>query len=309
MFAYGPVPSRRLGRSIGVSPIPAKTCTYSCVYCQLGRTNHLQVKRCSFFPKEDILTDLSIVVEKSEADYITFVGDGEPTLNKDLGWLISKTKEKWGIPVAVITNGALLFMEEVRNELSKADMVLPTLDAGDEETFRKINRPHHNIKFEKMIEGLVDFRKDFFGQLWLDVMLVKGLNDGLNALKNIRKAIDHINPDQVYVAVPIRPPAEKWVEPPGADVILAAQQILGKIEYITEKEVGDFGINEFKGTREAIIEISSRHPLRQEQAITIEEHFAQKGTLQRMIEESEVVKYEYQNDTYILPKKLLKRSN
>jgi len=188
-------------------------------------------------------------------------------------------------------------------------MVLPTLDAGDEETFRKINRPHHNIKFEKMIEGLVDFRKDFFGQLWLDVMLVKGLNDGLNALKNIRKAIDHINPDQVYVAVPIRPPAEKWVEPPGADVILAAQQILGKIEYITEKEVGDFGINEFKGTREAIIEISSRHPLRQEQAITIEEHFAQKGTLQRMIEESEVVKYEYQNDTYILPKKLLKRSN
>lgn len=309
MFAYGPVPSRRLGRSIGVSPIPAKTCTYSCVYCQLGRTNHLQVKRCSFFPKENILTDLSIVVEKSEADYVTFIGDGEPTLNKDIGWLISKTKKRWEIPVAVITNGSLLFIQEVRDELNEADIVLPTLDAGDEKTFKKLNRPHRNMRFEKMIEGLVDFRKDFFGQLWLDVMLVKGLNDGLNTLKNIRKAIDLINPDRVYVTIPIRPPAEKWVESPLPEVILSAQQILGKIEYITEKEVGDFGINEYKGAREAIMEISSRHPLREEQALTIEERFAQEGTLQRMIEESEVVKYEYQNYTYILPRKLLRRSN
>jgi wyosine [tRNA(Phe)-imidazoG37] synthetase (radical SAM superfamily) len=306
MFAYGPVPSRRLGRSIGVSPIPSKTCTYSCVYCQLGRTDHLQVKRCSFFPKEDIFEDLSKVMAQSEADYITFVGDGEPTLNKDLGWLIRRTKALWKTPVAVITNGSLLFLKEVRSELSRADVVLPTLDADDEETFRLINRPHPKIKFAKMIDGLINFRREYSGQLWLEVMLVKGLNDHFEALQNIRKAIDLIHPDRVYISVPIRPPAESWVEPPEPDKILAAQQILGNVESIIEKEVGDFGISEFKNAHEAILETAYRHPLREEQALTIEKRFREEGTLQSMIAAREVVKYNYQNDIYILPGKLLR---
>jgi wyosine [tRNA(Phe)-imidazoG37] synthetase (radical SAM superfamily) len=306
MFAYGPVPSRRLGRSIGVSPIPAKTCTYSCVYCQLGRTDHLQFKRCSFFPKEDILEDLSKVVAQSEADYITFVGDGEPTLNQDLGWLIRKTKELWKIPVAVITNGSLLFLKEVRHELNAADVVLPTLDAGNEATFRLINRPHPQIKFAKMIDGLINFRHEYSGQLWLEIMLVKGLNDHSEALRNIRQAVDLISPDRVYVSIPIRPPAEKWVKPPEPGKVLAAQQILGNVEYIIEKETGDFGINEFKDAREAILETAYRHPLREAQALTIEKRFQQGGILQNMIEAREVVKYDYQNDMYILPAKLLR---
>ena len=306
MFAYGPVPSRRLGRSIGVSPIPAKTCTYSCVYCQLGRTDHLQVERCSFFPKEDILADLSKVVTQSEADYITFVGDGEPTLNQDLGWLIRKTKELWNIPVAVITNGSLLFLKEVRNALNAANVVLPTLDAGTEEIFRLINRPHPQIKFAKMIDGLINFRQEYSGQLWLEIMLVKGLNNYSKALRTIKRAVDLIHPDRVYVSIPIRPPAEKWVEPPAPDKVLAAQQILGKVEYIIEKEIGDFGINEFKDAHEAILETAYRHPLREAQALTIEKRFRQAGTLQNMLEAREVVKYDYQNDSYILPVKFLR---
>lgn len=308
MFAYGPVPSRRLGRSVGVSPIPPKTCSYSCIYCQLGRTNYLQVKRESFYPKEKILTDIRKVVEKATVDYITFVGDGEPTLCKDLGWLIHKSKKEFSLPIAVITNGSLLYREDIRNDLQESDVVLPSLDAGTQEIFKKINRAHKEITFHKMLQGLIDFRKEYSGNIWLETMLVKGLNDNSATLKEIKKAIGLINPDRIYVAAPIRPPAEKWVKPPPPEAILVAQQILGKVEYITERELGDFGIDEFKDACEAIIEISSRHPLRKEQAITIEEHFAQRGTLQRMIEESEVVEYEYQNCTYILPKKLLRGS-
>jgi len=245
-------------------------------------------------------------VTQSEADYITFVGDGEPTLNQDLGWLIRKAKELWNIPVAVITNGSLLFLKEVRCELSAADVVLPTLDAGIEETFKLINRPHPQIKFTKMIDGLINFRQEYSGQLWLEIMLVKGLNDHSEALRNIRQAIDLIRPDRIYVSIPIRPPAEKWVEPPEPEKVLAAQQILGKVEYIIEKETGDFGINEFKDAHEAILETAYRHPLREVQALTIEKRFRQAGTLQKMIETQEVVKYDYQNDIYILPEKLLR---
>jgi len=272
----------------------------------LGRTDHLLVKRCSFFPKEDILADLSNVVAQSEADYITFVGDGEPTLNQDLDWLIRKTKELWKVPVAVITNGSLLFLKEVRSALNAADVVLPTLDAGTEEIFKLINRPHPQIKFAEMIDGLINFRQQYAGHLWLEIMLVKGLNDHSEALRNIRQAVDLIRPDGVYVSIPIRPPAEKWVEPPEPEKVLAAQQILGKVEYIIEKETGDFGISEFKDAHEAILETAYRHPLREVQALTIEKRFQQAGTLQNMIAAQEVFKYDYRNDIYILPRKLLR---
>jgi wyosine [tRNA(Phe)-imidazoG37] synthetase (radical SAM superfamily) len=254
------------------------------------------------------LNDIRKVTEKSAADYITFVGDGEPTLCKDLGWLIHKSKKEFSLPIAVITNGSLFYREDIRNDLQESDVVLPSLDAGTQEIFKKINRAHKEITFHKMLQGLIDFRKEYSSNIWLETMLVKGLNDNSTTLKEIKKAIGLINPDRIYVAAPIRPPAEKWVKPPPPEAILVAQQILGKVEYITEREIGDFGIDEFKDACEAIIEISSRHPLRKEQAITIEKHFAQRGTLQRMIEESEVVEYEYQNSTYILPKKLLRSS-
>jgi len=301
MYTYGPVPSRRLGRSLGVSPIPPKTCSYSCVYCQLGRTNHKQITRESFYQKEDILAQIAQLMEVSSPDYITFVGDGEPTLCKDLGWLIGQCKEKWTIPVAVITNGSLLFLEDVRHDLKKADVVLPTLDAGNEKTFKTINRPHGHIKYDAMLQGLVDFRSGYYGQIWLEVMLVKGLNDTEDELLNIRQAVDMIQPDRVYVVIPIRPPAESWVKPPDPVTILKAQQILGEAIPLTGLESGQFGLQEFSDARQAIMGIASRHPLRREQAADIEKTFSAPEMVKQMLRDKEIVEVEYNGNKYLLP--------
>ena len=301
MYTYGPVPSRRLGRSLGVSPIPPKTCSYSCVYCQLGRTNRKQITREGFYPKEDILAEIAQLMEVSSPDYITFVGDGEPTLCKDLGWLIGQCKEKWTNPVAVITNGSLLFLEDVRHDLKKADVVLPTLDAGNEKTFKTINKPHGHIKYDAMLQGLVDFRSGYSGQIWLEVMLVKGLNDTEDELLNIRQAVDMIQPDRVYVVIPIRPPAESWVKPPDPVTILKAQQILGEAIPLTGLESGQFGLQEFSDARQAIMGIASRHPLRREQAADIEKTFSAPETVKQMLEAKELVEVEYNGNKYLLP--------
>jgi len=301
MYTYGPVPSRRLGRSLGVSPIPPKTCSYSCVYCQLGRTNRKHITRESFYQKEDILAEIAQLMEVSSPDYITFVGDGEPTLCKDLGWLIGQCKKKWTRPVAVITNGSLLFLEDVRHDLKKADVVLPTLDAGNEKTFKTINRPHGHIKYDAMLQGLVDFRSGYSGQIWLEVMLVKGLNDTDNELLNIRQAVDMIQPDRVYVVIPIRPPAESWVKPPDPVTILKAQQILGEAIPLTGLESGQFGLQEFSDARQAIMGIASRHPLRREQAADIEKTFSAPETVKQMLEAKELVEVEYNGNKYLLP--------
>ena len=301
MYTYGPVPSRRLGRSLGVSPIPPKTCSYSCVYCQLGRTNRKQITRESFYQKEDILAQIAQLMEVSSPDYITFVGDGEPTLCKDLGWLIGQCKEKWTIPVAVITNGSLLFLEDVRHDLKKADVVLPTLDAGNEKTFKTINRPHGHIKYDAMLQGLVDFRSGYSGQIWLEVMLVKGLNDTEDELLNIRQAVDMIQPDRVYVVIPIRPPAESWVKPPDPVTILKAQQILGEAIPLTGLESGQFGLQEFSDARQAIMGIASRHPLRREQAADIEKTFSAPEMVKQMLRDKEIVEVEYNGNKYLLP--------
>ena len=303
MFAYGPVPSRRLGKSIGVSPIPAKTCSYSCIYCQLGRTNHLQVKRESFFQKEDIFTDIKETIKNGTADYITFVGDGEPTLCKDLGWLIDKCKKEFDIPIAVITNGSLLFQADVRKDLQNADVVMPTIDAGTEEIFKKINRSHTKITFDKMINGIIDFRKEFNGEIWAEVMLVKDVNDSEKALKEIKLQLDKINPDKIYITTPVRPPAEKWVFPPESEKILQAQTILNNTFNIVDREEGNFGVANFKNASDAIYEISSRHPLREEQAIEIENKFSEEGILKKMLNSGELTKYKYQGIFYVFPTK------
>jgi len=302
MYAYGPIPSRRLGRSIGVSPIPAKTCTYSCVYCQLGRTNHLQLQRESFFPKEDILRDMLILADPATADVITFVGDGEPTLNRDLGWLIHQIKQASSLPVAVITNGALLQQPEVRDNLAEADIVLPSLDAGTDYLFRQINRPHGQLDFAKVVQGLIDFRKEYSGKIWLEVMLVKGLNDNERALKAIKEQADEVNPDRIYITTPIRPPAEKWVQPPTPDRILTAQKILRSAANISDLEQGEFGLDQFAGVQEAVREIATRHPLREEQARTIAQKFDQEQELLDMIRKGEIVRYQYGQTTYLIPR-------
>jgi len=307
MYAYGPVPSRRLGRSLGVSPIPPKTCSYTCVYCQLGRTNHLQVKRESFYSKEDILAEIIHLGQKETADYVTFVGDGEPTLSADLGWLIRQTKDTLHLAVAVITNGSLLFRGDVRTDLAHADVVMPTLDAGNAKIFRAINRPHRSIDFNTMLHGLIDLRGEYSGQIWLEIMLVQGLNDTKKELASINRAIRLITPDRVYVVTPIRPPAEPWVKPPDPTTVLMAQQTIGNAIALPGLESGAFGLGEFSNAQQAIIEIGSHHPLRKEQAAGIAKAFAVPGTVERMIKEKELAEVVYQGEIYLLPKHLSRR--
>ncbi len=298
-YVYGPVPSRRLGKSLGVSPIPPKTCTYSCVYCQLGRTDMLQIKREDFYPKEEILKEIEEVMEKNKPDYITFAGDGEPTLCKSLGWLIDNCKEKFSVPVAVITNSSLLFISDVRKDLRNADIVLPSLDAGDENIFKKINRPHKGISFEKMLNGIIKFRNEYNGKIWIEVMLVKNLNDSDEALTEIKKCLEKIRPDRIYINVPIRPPAESWALPPSPERIVAAHQIIGEIKEIIEIETGDFGLSEFKNAEEAMMEISQRHPLREEQAKKIEEYF-HASVIELLISSGKIVRVEYRNKKFLV---------
>lgn len=301
MYVYGPVPSRRLGNSLGVSPIPPKTCSYTCIYCQLGRTTHFQIERRSFFPKEDILAEIIQSGSDGEVDFVTFAGDGEPTLSKDLGWLIQQTKLKLKLPVSVITNGSLLSYEGIRGELSGADVVIPTLDAGNEMTFRAMNRPYRSIDFEAMLQGQVDFRRENSGQVWIEVMLVKGLNDTEKELLSIKSAIDMIRPDRVYILTPIRPPAELWVRPSDPEDILKAQEIIGGAIPTADMETGQFGTKEFSDARQAILEIGSRHPLRRQQAIEIEEAFSASGTVDIMLKDKELIQVDYTGIAYVLP--------
>jgi wyosine [tRNA(Phe)-imidazoG37] synthetase (radical SAM superfamily) len=306
MYTYGPVPSRRLGRSLGVSPIPAKTCSYTCVYCQLGRTTRLQTERESFYPREDILTEIIRRGLVTNPDYVTFVGDGEPTLSSDLGWLIDQSKAKLDLPTAVITNGSLLFREDVRRDLQGADVVVPTLDAGNEKAFRAVNRSHRNIIFDSMLQGLIRFRQEYTGQLWLEVMLVKDLNDSDEELTSIRRAVDRIKPDRVYILTPIRPPAESWVSQPDPERILRAQEIIGQATAISGLESGEFGLQEFLDAKQAIVEIGSRHPLRREQAAKIEAAFSEPKTVEQMLADKALVEVEYNGEVYLLPGYFLK---
>jgi wyosine [tRNA(Phe)-imidazoG37] synthetase (radical SAM superfamily) len=255
-----------LEQSLGVDPIPFKTCNYNCVYCQLGRTTPLSNERKEFFPPEDILAEVQAALDKhepGEIDYITFVGQGEPLLSASLGRLLREVKTLTDIPVAVITNGSLLFRPEVRAEISLADVVIPTLDAADEETFRRINRPWPKLKIAEIIEGLMVFRKAFDGQLWLEVMLVKGVNDSEAALTGIANVLRCIGPDQVHLNVPIRPPAEQWAEIPNSESLIRATAILGEVATIVTPAEGDFGLTGDMPVADAIVEIIRRHPIQE----------------------------------------------
>lgn len=301
MYTYGPVPSRRLGRSLGVSVIPHKVCTHSCVYCQLGRTHSPRVQPASFFDRDSVMSELAQRMRTATLDCITFVGDGEPTLSIDLGWYIAQCKSRWTVPVAVITNGALLSRESIRHDLTRADIVLPSLDAGDAETFKAVNRPHPDICFETYVRGLVAFRQEFAGQVRLEVMLVKGVNDNENSLRRIRKLAWAIRPDRVDVAIPTRPPAEPWVVPPDVEQILRAQRLLRSAESMTRPEDGEFDIAGFTSVLEAILGLSSRHPLRWSQAEQVALSLGQPHELDYLVNAGALCVREYGGERYVAP--------
>ena len=265
-YIYGPVPSRRLGRSLGIDPIPSKTCNYQCVYCQLGRTTNFTNERKNFFPIDEIIAEIKEGIRQNEGkfDYVTFVGSGEPTLYKDLGDLILKVKKYTNKPVCVITNGSLLHDKDVSNALLMADVVLPSLDAGDEKSFVSINRPHPSIKFNTMIQGFIDFKKEFRGKFWIEIMLIKGMNDTREELIKIKEQIGVINPDRIDINIPIRPPTEKWVNIPDKNILTILNELFHEFNDIRYPEIGDFGYYSLNFEKE-ILKIIERHPMRQEQ--------------------------------------------
>ena len=210
---YGPVPSRRLGFSLGIDIIPYKTCTLDCIYCQLGPTPQKTVERKEHVSADSILTQINKALASGQRiDYITFSGSGEPTLNLIIGTLIRKIKKITDIPVAVLTNSTLLTDERVREELNAADLIVPSLDAATQDVFLKANRPHPSLNIEDIIASLKKFRKGYSGQMWLEIMLVKGVNDSPRHIQTLKEAVEKIQPDKVQLNTVIRPPAEAYAK-------------------------------------------------------------------------------------------------
>ncbi|MCK4602435.1 MAG: radical SAM protein [Phycisphaerae bacterium] len=208
-YIFGPVPSRRLGRSLGVDLVPFKTCSYDCIYCQLGRTTCKTTERKEYVPLEDVIKELQAKLS-TRPDYITLSGSGEPTLYSRTGELIDHIKAMTDVPVAVLTNGSLLWDQAVRGQLMNADLVIPSLDAGDEAMFRAVNRPHEDISFETMLEGLIDFRSEFRGQYWLEIFLLAGHNAITAEVEKLADCVSLIKPDRVQLNTATRPPAEDY---------------------------------------------------------------------------------------------------
>ena len=267
-YVFGPVPSRRLGRSLGVDPLPLKTCDFSCVYCQLGRTHPLVVDRQEYLPAEEIACEVEEAlarVEPGSVDWLTFVGSGETTLHSRLGWMIRRLRKVTELPVAVITNGSLLQRRRLREEIAAADAVLPSLDAANPTVFERINRPHRSLDLAGVIAGLVAFRRRYTGRLWLEVMLVRGVNDSRDALEELAEALRRIQPDEVQINIPSRPPAEDWVRPPTEAALERACRILGGACPVTQPTAQGVALELAGDLADGLLGILRRHPLRDEE--------------------------------------------
>jgi wyosine [tRNA(Phe)-imidazoG37] synthetase (radical SAM superfamily) len=218
-----------------------------------------------YFDTEEILSQVRASLAAhppGQIDWITFVGSGETCLHAEIGALIRGVKALTDLPVAVITNGGLLYLPEVREALLPADAVLPSLDAGNSDLYHRINRAHRDLSFERLVEGLIHFRQEYTGQLWIEVMLIRGLNDTEAALKEIAAVLAKINPDEVHIVTPTRPPVETWVKPPDEDGLLRARAILGTIAEIVHPATGAFDLSGKEDLLEAILGIITRHPMR-----------------------------------------------
>ena len=261
-YLYGPVPSRRLGRSLGVDIVPLKVCTLDCIYCQLGRSSEKAIERSEYVSTDAILAELAEKIKNGlDADYITIAGSGEPTLNAQLGKLLNATKEITNIPLAVVTNGTLFFRDDVRADCAKADVVLPSLDAGDQQTFRRINRPHADISIEKLVSGLAAFRNQFAGLIWLEIFLVGGLNTNAQQITAIQGLIRRIAPDKIHLNTAVRPTAEPHVATVTPDELEAIAAKLGdSCEIIVDFSGGHAPATDTKTTPEDVFSMLKRRP-------------------------------------------------
>jgi len=259
-YVFGPVPSRRLGLSLGVDIVPMKSCTLDCVYCQLGRSSDLTAERKRYVDIDEVVRQLRARIENGpRPDHITISGSGEPTLHIELGQLVGKIKEFTAIPVAIMTNGTLLWDSQVRQNCLGADVVLPSLDAGDGPTFVKINRPHESLHFDTIIEGLIQFRKEYLGQIWLEIFIIEGINTDFEQLKRFGQLIDMIKPDKVQLNTAVRPTTEKGIAAVSFEKL---QEVAGVIGHNSEI-IADFSKptnHKAVSSPEAVMEMLERRP-------------------------------------------------
>lgn len=237
-YIYGPVPSRRLGLSLGIDPFPdEKNCTFNCVYCQLGAGKPVFIRELLSEPRpETVISEIENFFMGNSADFTTFSGNGEPTLWGGIGDVLEFLRSKIpGVKRAVLTNGSMLWHPRVQDALLLADVVVPTVSAGDEETFRRLHRPNEFVTFEMWLEGIRAFSKKFGGEIWAEVMLVSGVNDSDDQLRKIKEIFDDINPSQIDINTPVRPPAEKWVRPPDSGKMESVVRIFGEKTRIVGK--------------------------------------------------------------------------
>jgi len=313
-IAFGPVPSRRLGRSLGINNIPPKTCTYSCIYCQLGKTSSLIVDRRVFYKPEDIFREVKRKVNEAfskneKIDYLTFVPDGEPTLDINIGKEISVLK-RIGIPIAVITDASLLWLDGVREDLLEADFISLKVDAVSQDLWRSVNRPCKDLKLNKILDGMKQFAKTFKGTIVSETMLIDGVkyNSEFAKIADFLRGLAKL--DKAYVAIPTRPPAETWVKPAKEETLNAAFQTFSKklgndkVEYLIGYEGNAFA---FTGNvREDLLSITAVHPMREEAvAELLKKANATWQIIDELLRNGELVRLEYEGNTYYM-RKLIK---
>ena len=310
-LTFGPVPSRRLGRSLGINNIPAKTCSYSCVYCQLGKTTNMTTSQQTFHKSEDIYKEVKNKIDKTvsrkeRVDYLTFVPDGEPTLDLSLGKTISLLK-RIGIPIAVLTNASLLWRNDVREKLLKADLVSVKIDAVSQDLWRGINRPHKSLRLNVILKGIREFAEMFRGTLISETMLIDDIEYNSESEK-IAKFLGELNKlDKAYIAIPTRPPTEKWIKPAKEEVINVAFQIFSeelgsdKVEYLIGYEGNAFAYT--GNIEEDLLSITAVHPMRKEAVeVFLKKASANWVVIEKLLKENKLIELEYEGNKYYMRK-------
>jgi len=315
LIAFGPVPSRRLGKSLGINNIPPKICTYSCVYCQLGRTKNMQVKQDEFYKPSEIVHAVKNKVKearirKEPIDYLTFVPDGEPTLDINLGKEIELLRSH-GIKIAVITNASLIWEKKVQENLQKADWVSLKIDTVDRDIWYRINRPHGSLKLEKIMNSISEFSHRFNGELVTETMLVENVDDSVDALEKTASFISGLKTKKSYISIPTRPPAEHWVKPPKENMIVKAYDIFKEkgidIEYLIGYEGNAFA---YTGDLEKdILSIASVHPIREEgMKELLDKSGSSWDVVKKLIDDDKLVETVYKNKRFYM-RKIVRRNN
>jgi len=307
MIAFGPVPSRRLGRSLGINNIPPKVCTYSCIYCQVGKTDRMQVERCPFYEPEEIFESVREQVKRARGteesiDYLTFVPDGEPTLDINLGHTIDQLKTL-GIKIGIITNGSLINRHDVQRDLMQADWVSLKFDSISKSSWRTINRPHQELALDEILKGMLDFSKSFSGELVVETMLVEGKSINSDTLKAMAEFLARLHPAKAYLAIPTRPPAETWVGSPSpADINFAFQLFEGKVDQV-EYLIGYEG-NAFAYTgrvEEDLLSITAVHPMRRSAVSDFLKKAASDwSVVHQLMAQNKLVETEYEGQKFYL---------